>query len=326
MARPPIDDHGPRRLTGRRALVTGASSGVGAAAAQLLAREGADVALLARREEGLRRVARRVEREGARAVIAPADVGDRHALEEAIETAVRELGGGLDVVVVAAAAAAYGRFAETPARDFDRCVDVSFGGAVDTIRCVLPRLERSQGRLVVVGSAVDAIELPLLSPYVAAKHALHGFLESLRAELRGAGSGVTIAEVRPGAVDTPFWQHVTHPAGLVPPQIPPLTTYTAATVARAVVACAIAPRRAVTVGGSTVLLELAARRARPLAERGLALVARIGRAAAQPGAGSRDALWEPSGDGTLDGRLHGRPSLLAALRLRGARPGGRVGD
>ncbi|HMJ03915.1 MAG TPA: SDR family NAD(P)-dependent oxidoreductase [Conexibacter sp.] len=326
MAPPAIPGESPRRLAGRRALVTGASSGIGAAAAQLLAREGADVALLARGETGLRRVAARVEADGARAVVVPADVGDREALEAAIGTAARELGGGLDVVVVAAAAGAFGRFDEIPPEDFDRCVQVSFGGAVDTIRAVLPLLERSGGRLVVVGSAVDAIELPLLSPYVASKHALHGFLESLRSELRASGSPVRLSEVRPGAVDTPFWQHVTHRAGLVPPHIPPLTTYTAAAVARAVVACAIAPRRAITVGGSTVLLELAARRARPLVERTFALVARFARSQAEPaGSGSPDALWEPSGDGTLDGRLHGRPSLLTALRLRGTRPGGGVG-
>lgn len=316
-----------RRLVGRRALVTGASSGIGAATAQLLAREGADVALLARGEIGLRRVAERIEREGARAVLAPADVGDRAALETAVAQATDAMGGGLDIVVISAAVGAFGRFDEIPPEDFDRCVQVTLGGAVDTIRAVLPELERSGGRLVVIGSAVDAIELPLLTPYVAAKHALHGFLESLRAELRAAGSGVTVTEVRPGAVDTPFWQHVTNRFGLVPPQIPPLTTYTATTIARAAVACVIAPRRTITVGGSTVLLQLAARHARPLVERAFALGARVGRAAAKRGGTeARDALWEPSGDGTLDGHLHGRPSLLAALRLRGARPRGRAGS
>src|SRR5689334_21083882 len=70
-----------RRLDGQRALVTGASSGIGAASAQLLAREGADVALLARGETGLLRIAARVQEEGRRAVVLRADVGDRPALE-----------------------------------------------------------------------------------------------------------------------------------------------------------------------------------------------------------------------------------------------------
>jgi NAD(P)-dependent dehydrogenase (short-subunit alcohol dehydrogenase family) len=309
-----------RRLDGQRALVTGASSGIGAATAQLLAREGADVALLARGETGLRRVAARVEAEGGLAVLVPADVADRAALEAAVAQAVERLG-GLDVVVVAAAAGAFGRFEEIPPRDFEHCVRVSLGGAVDTIRAALPELERTAGRLVVVGSAVDEIELPLLSPYVAAKHGLHGFLNSLRADLRSRGSQVAVSEVRPGAVDTPFWLHLTHRTGLVPPRLPPLTTYTAEAVARAVVACAIAPRRSVTVGGSTLLLAFAERRARPLVERALALVGRLARSHAHADR-APDALWQPSGEGVLDGGLHGRPSLLAALRLRGARPPG----
>jgi short-subunit dehydrogenase len=300
--------------------VTGASSGVGAATAQLLAREGADVALLARGETGLSRVATRVREEGSEALVLRTDVADRAALDASIAEAVRQLG-GLDVAVVAAAAGAYGRFDEVPPEDFERCVRVTLGGAVDTIRAVLPELERTAGRLVVVGSAVDEVELPLLSSYVAAKHGLHGFLQSLRAELRSSGSSVAVSEVRPGAVDTPFWQHVTHPGGLIPPAIPPLTTYTAESVARAVVACAIAPRRSVTVGGSTLLLSFAERHARPVMERVFGLAGRLGRARSRPDQAPQ-GLWEPSGEGVLDGHLHGRPSLLAALQLRGTRPRG----
>src|SRR5215207_9291141 len=227
------------RMDGRRALVTGASSGIGAAAAELLAGEGADVALLAR-GDGLSEVARRVEAAGGRAVELRADVGDREALERAIADGVSELG-GLDVAIVAAAAGAFGRFDEMPAEDFDRCVEVTFGGAVDTIRAVLPPLERSGGTLVVIGSAVDTVALPLMAPYVAAKQALDGFLESLRAELRAQGSSVTLSVVRPGPVDSPFWRHLSNPRELTPPELPPLVSYTADTVARVVVRCAVEP-------------------------------------------------------------------------------------
>jgi NAD(P)-dependent dehydrogenase (short-subunit alcohol dehydrogenase family) len=302
----------PRRLAGRRALVTGASSGIGAATARLLAREGADVALLARGEAGLRTVGERVAAEGARAVVVPADVGERAPLEAAVARAVEQLG-GLDVVVVGAAAGAFGRFAEIPPRDFDRCLRVTLGGAVDTIRAVLPPLERSGGRLVVIGSAADTTALPLLSPYVTAKHGLDGFVASLRAELRAAGARVSVSTIRPGAVDTPFWRHLTSAQGLAPPQPPSRIAYSAETVAQATVACAIDPRPAVTVGGSTVLLDALSALTPRLVERALALLARGARAGASSDEGPA-ALWEPSGDGALDGGLKGRPSLLAALR------------
>lgn len=298
----------------KRVLVTGASSGIGAATARRLAREGADVALLARNRRGLQEVARRVEQEGAQAVVVPADVADREAVERAVQRSADALG-GLDVVVVAAAAGAFGRFAEIPPDDFDRCVRVSFGGAVDTIRAVLPHLERSSGRLVVIGSAGDSISLSLLSPYVAAKSALDAFLESLRAELRAAGSDVSVSVVRPGAVDSPFWRHLTHPGELTPPQIPPLTSYTPDAVARAAVACAANPRSGITVGGSTLLLQAVNAVARPITEVAFAAMARVGRRRSTPDP-APDALWEPSGDGSVDGGLRGRPSAYAALRRR----------
>jgi len=307
-----------RRLAGRAALVTGASSGVGAATAELLAGEGADIALLAR-GPGIAEVAGRVAERGTRPLGLPADVTDRPAVEAAFEQADAELD-GLDIVVVAAASGAFGRFEEIPARDFDRCVEVTFLGAVNTIRAALPRLERTAGRLVVIGSAVDAIPLTLLSPYVGAKAALAAFVDSLRSELRAASSPVTISMVRPGAVDTPFWHHLTHPVDVTPPPLPPLVSYSAESVAQAVVACAIEPRRDVTVGGMILALQLANTVARPVTERALALAARLGRSAAE-GDPAPNALWEPSGDGTVAGGIAGRRSLLNAVRLRGRRPG-----
>jgi NAD(P)-dependent dehydrogenase (short-subunit alcohol dehydrogenase family) len=307
-----------RRLAGKAALVTGASSGIGAATAELLAREGADVALLAR-GAGVGTVARRVASAGARSVELRADVTECDALETAVEQAVGQLG-KLDVVVVGAAAGAFGRFDEIPPRDFDRCVEVTFLGAVNTIRAVLPQLERSGGRIVVIGSAVDAIPLTLLSPYVAAKAALQSFVDSLRSELRASGSDVAISAIRPGAVDSPFWRHLTHPDDVTPPALPPLTSYSAESVARAVVACAIEPRTTVTVGGLTMALQLGNRVARSVFEPALALATRVARSAASHDP-SPNGLWAASGDGSVKGGISGRPSLLTALRLRGGRPG-----
>ena len=105
-------------------LLTGASSGVGLAAARLLAADGARLALVARRGEGLRRT---VEREGLDAVVLAADLGERAEAERAVARAVAQLG-GLDVVVSNAAAAVFGHASEVHPDDFDRTVAVTSPG------------------------------------------------------------------------------------------------------------------------------------------------------------------------------------------------------
>src|SRR4051812_33201940 len=148
-------------LRGKRILVTGASSGIGLATGHRLAEQGARLALLARGESVVQ-AAESARKRGAVAHPVLADVTDRPGLAQAIATVVEAMG-GLDAAVVNAGGAAYGHFAETPAEDFDRAVALTFGGAVDTIRCVLPHLERSEGTLVVVSSVAARSPLPLMS-------------------------------------------------------------------------------------------------------------------------------------------------------------------
>jgi hypothetical protein len=112
-------------------------------------------------------------------------------------------------------------------------------------------------------------------------------------------------------VDTPFWRHLTHPDGLTPPALPPFVSYTAGSVARVVVAAPARPWRTVTVGGGTLLLDALPG---PVLERAAGLAARLARRAASADEAPR-TIWEPSGDGRVDGGIRGRPSVLAALRL-----------
>lgn len=302
-------------LQGKRVAITGASSGIGLATAVLLAREGAQLALIARSREGLTAAAERAEAEGATVHIFPADLADRDQAERAVSAASAALG-GIDLFISNAAAAAHGPFTEMEPDDFDRTVAITFGGAVNAIRAVLPALERSRGTLIANVSIVARTPSPMQSPYSAAKHALRGFLGALRMELRAAGSPVTVCMVHPAPIDTPFWAHETSATGTSPK--PLRSTYTPEAVAAAIVECAKHPRAELTVGGSGALLNLAWTFARPLAELGLRTYGIAGQRDSRP-ADAPGSLWQPMGEGEIRGGYGGRPSLFTAMRLRAPR-------
>lgn len=300
------------RFQGKRVLVTGASSGIGAATAEAFAREGASVALIARNRAGLDVVAARVRGYGGTAHVVVADLGSRTEAERAVGEAVGALG-GLDVLAWSAASIVFGRFEEVAPEDFDRTMQVCFQAAVDTIRAALPELERTGGALVVAGSIAAKVPIPTFSSYCAAKHALRGFLGSLRLELMERGSPVTVSVVHPGPVDTPLWSTITSATGFQARNPPDL--YSPQEIARALVTAAARPRPEFTVGLEYRAIEWLFQASRPAADRVLVLVAKYCGSGRKP-APSPGALWAPSGTGRIDGGLHGRPSLWRRLRRR----------
>jgi NAD(P)-dependent dehydrogenase (short-subunit alcohol dehydrogenase family)/uncharacterized protein YndB with AHSA1/START domain len=298
-------------VAGRRALITGGSSGIGLATAERLAAEGARVTLLARGEEGLRAAEGWLRAQGAEEVwTVPADVTDRDALAAAVGQASREMG-GLDLLVCSAAAIAFGRFAEISPEDFDATIETVFGGTIEAIRLALPELERNGGSIVVVGSIAGRMPLPTLSAYTAAKHAVTGFVEALRIELAEAGSPVAVSLVQPGPVDTPLWSNLESANGLLPPAPPDL--YSPDEVAETIAAVVRRPRPE-TIVGSLAALQVAAyenlRGPTEWALKGLARLA-LGSGDRPAGAG---ALRGPSGAGRTEGGFGGRASIAVAAR------------
>jgi len=305
---------GMRTLAGKRILITGASSGIGCATAERFAAHGCRLALLARGEEGLEKVAGRVRARGATAHVIVADLADREATEAGVARAVEALG-GLDVLVSNAASMAFGRFWELDAAAFDGTIDGTFTGAVNVTRAALPHLAADGGgSIVAVGSVMARVPLPTFSSYAAAKHALRGFMGSLRIELRSAKVPVKVSMVHPGAVDTPLWDHLTSGVGRLPRRPP--DRYTPDEVARAIVSVTASGKEEFTVGGEARAMELLWATTRPVADRVLALVGRFYNAGKEPSP-VPGSTFAASGDGSCSGGGRwARPSLWTRLRLR----------
>jgi short-subunit dehydrogenase len=186
----------------RTALVTGASSGIGAALARKLASEGIEVVLAARRTGALRELAKEIESSGGRAHVRPLDASDPVATAERIQAVDEEIG-GLDIVV-ANAGRGEGKWGGN--LTWDDCgpvIAVNVAGAAATLTAVLGRMvERGRGHLVGISSIAAYRGLPKFAAYSASKAFLSTFLESLRIDLRG--TGVHVTDIRPGFVKTPM--------------------------------------------------------------------------------------------------------------------------
>jgi NADP-dependent 3-hydroxy acid dehydrogenase YdfG len=184
---------------GQVVVVTGASAGVGRATARAFAREGVAVGLIARGRERLEAAASELDR--AHAV--SADVADADAVERAAAE-IEDALGPIDVWVNNAMATVFAPFKDVTPDEFRRATEVTYLGSVWGTQAALRRmLPRDRGVIVQVGSALAHRGIPLQGAYCGAKHALQGFLESLRAELLHDGSNVRLTMVQMPALNTP---------------------------------------------------------------------------------------------------------------------------
>lgn len=201
----------PETLDGRVAVVTGASSGIGAAVADALAEAGAAVVLGARREERLRQVAEGIGARGGRAAVRATDVTVRGDVE-ALAALALERFGGIDVWVNNAGIMPLSPVADLRVDDWVRMVDVNVKGVLYGIAAVLPSmLERGSGHIVNVGSVAGRRPFPGGSVYSATKFAVRSLSWGLQLEL-SAAHGIRITDIQPGVVDTELTHHIPDPS------------------------------------------------------------------------------------------------------------------
>ncbi len=234
-------------------VITGASSGIGLVTARMAAHRGAQVVLAARNEQELVQAVDAIRRSGGRAVYQVADVADPDHVAEIATTAIREFG-RIDTWVNNAAVAMYGRVMEVTLADMRRQFDVIYWGQVYGSRVAVPHLRTQGGALINVASALADRAIPLQGNYCAAKHALKAFTDALRMELEEAGAPISVTLVKPGSIDTPFFEKAKTYLDVEPQPVPPV--YAPEVVARVILACAERPRRDIIVGGMGKVLSL----------------------------------------------------------------------
>jgi NAD(P)-dependent dehydrogenase (short-subunit alcohol dehydrogenase family) len=284
-------------------VVTGASAGVGRAVAMAFGRRGARVALLARGREGLEAAAKEIEQAGGTALVLPTDVADPGQVEAAA-AATEEAFGPFDVWVNDAMTTVFAEFTDVTPDEFRRATEVTYLGAVWGTRAALRRMvPRNRGTIVQVGSALAYRGIPLQSAYCGAKHAMKGFTESVRCELRHRRSRVQVTMVQLPGLNTPQFDHCRTRLPGEPMPVPPI--FQPEVAAEAVVWAAHHRRRELYVGASAALTIATNKAAPGLLDRYLARTGYTSQQTDRPVDPNRsDNLFEPvPGDAGAHGRF-----------------------
>ena len=305
-------------------VITGASGGVGRAVAREFARHGAAVGLIARGRAGLDAVAEEVSELGGTPYAHAADVAEFDQLQAAA-AAIEERLGPIDIWINNAMTTVFSFFDDVEPQEFERATHVTYLGAVWGTKIALERmLPRDRGTIVQVGSALAYRGIPLQAPYCGAKHAIKGFFESLRCELRNRGSQVHMTMVQLPGLNTPQFDHCLSKMPRHPMPVPPI--FEPEVPARAIYWAAHHRRRELYVGFSTVYTIIGNKLAPWLAERYLARTAVEGQQTDQPFDGTAAAnLFTPVDDdhdegahGGFDGQAHPRSPQAWLSRHRRA--------
>ena len=228
-------------------VITGASSGIGLATARAAAKKQAKLVLAARNQEALETIAQQIKNDGGQAVTVVADVGRREDVQKIADTALEHFG-GFDTWVNNAGVSIYGRLAEVSDEDSHRLFDTNFWGVVYGSLVAAEHLRSRGGTIINLGSVLSDEAVPLQGMYSASKHAVKGFTDALRIELREDKAPVAITLIKPGSINTPYPQHAKNYTDRELTLPPPV--YAPEEVANAILHAATHQKRDIYVGGS----------------------------------------------------------------------------
>lgn len=194
-----------RELIDKCIVITGASSGIGRHLALQAAAEGACVVVGARRQDRLEQLVQEINSNGGRCIAVVGDVTQKETRTRLIDACVTNCG-GMDILINNAGVGAMGRFDEANESRLRDVFEVNFFAVADLIRESLPVLKKGQSPMIVnISSVLGHRAAPLKSEYCASKFALHGFSDSIRAEL--TKNGIDLLLVSPSTTDSEFFDH-----------------------------------------------------------------------------------------------------------------------
>jgi len=259
----------PRKIV----MVTGASSGIGAATAKAFAAMGAQVVLVARNAENLSARSEGIERGGGAAIAYSADLSNPEAVSELAAKLCRDLGVP-DILVNNAGSGRWAPLIETSPEELRHTIEVPYLAAAYATRAFLPgMIARGSGKIACVTSPASYLAWRDACGYIAARHALKGFAEGLRADLKGTGLHVTLVVL--GAVDTSYWANNPGSRASVPKTIPGVFPQLTVQQAAAVIVDGIERKRRVVVKPAIYRLVFAMQALAPsLAARGIRMVSK----------------------------------------------------
>ncbi|HVF51742.1 MAG TPA: SDR family oxidoreductase [Pyrinomonadaceae bacterium] len=251
--------------------VVGASSGIGRETALRLAARGAKLVVAARGAQALATLVDEIHRKGGDARAITADVLRFEEVKAVADLAIKVYG-RIDTWIHLAAVSIYATFEETTPEEFKQIIDVNLTGQAYGAMVALPHIRREgRGALIHVSSVEARRALPFQSAYAASKHGIKGFLEALRMELQREGAQISVTEVMPSAINTPFFAKARTKLGVKPKGVSPI--YQPSLVADAILHAVEHATAEITVGGAGKALAIGQCISPRLTDRALALVA-----------------------------------------------------